>query len=454
MTAGSLEEAIARIATLDASDLGAILAFDPDRIRRDAADTRGDGSLAGALVAVKDNIATTGYPTTCASRMLEDYRSPFEATVVARLRAAGAVIACKTNLDEFAMGSSTEYSAFGPCRNPHDPDRVPGGSSGGSAVAVASGAVRMALGSDTGGSIRQPAAFCGVVGFKPTYGRVSRYGLVAFASSLDQIGAFGRTVDDVAALTRVISGPDPRDSTSLDLPPIALRARTIEGAVIGVPPDDGTGGLDPGVHTAFSRAVRDLEDAGAIIRPAALPHADRAVPAYYVIATAEASANLARFDGVRYGRRARDRGDIRAMYRATRGAGFGPEVRRRILVGTWVLSAGYYDAYYGRAVRARAAVAADFAARFAEGLDAILTPTTPTPAFPLGACLHDPVTMYKADLFVCGVNLAGLPAISLPIGRTGGLPVGAQLIGPAGGDEALLGLARSAAGVFDAGGEV
>jgi aspartyl-tRNA(Asn)/glutamyl-tRNA(Gln) amidotransferase subunit A len=388
------------------------------------------GPLAGVTVAAKDNIATLHLPTTCASRILEGYVSPYEATVIARLRAAGAIIVAKTNCDEFAMGSSTEHSAYGPTRNPIDRDRVPGGSSGGSAAAVAAGVVRAALGSETGGSVRQPAALCGVVGVKPTYGRVSRYGLVAFASSLDQVGVFGETVDDAAAVMEVIAGRDPLDSTSADRPVPRYRdaaSRSLTGLVIGRPREYFPESLDPDVAQRCARALDALRSLGATVREISLPHTTLAIPVYYVVAPAEASSNLARFDGVRYGLRI-TRDGLRGMYEATRSRGFGPEVTRRIVLGTYVLSAGYYDAYYKKAQEARALIAQDFRHAFAHGVDVIFTPTTPTPAFPLGEKLGDPYEMYLTDIFTVTANLAGIPAVSVPIGRIGGLPIGGQIL--------------------------
>jgi aspartyl-tRNA(Asn)/glutamyl-tRNA(Gln) amidotransferase subunit A len=397
--------------------------------------------LYGMPVAVKDNIVTVEQPTTCASRILEGYTSPYNATAVRRLREAGALVACKTNLDEFAMGSSTEHSAFGRVQHPLDPERVPGGSSGGSAALVAAGVVPAALGSETGGSVRQPAAFCGVVGIKPTYGRVSRYGLVAFGSSLDAISPFGRTVSDAARVLSIISGPDPLDATTLAQPPIAVprMPSTLAGLRIGLPGEFLPRDLHGGVAAAVRHAREALESLGATCVDVSLPHAPHAVPAYYVVAPAEASANLARFDGVRYGlRELGPAGDMRSLYRATRGKGFGAEVRRRILVGTYVLSAGYYDAYYVKAQRVRSLIAGDFSRVFAGGVDLLLTPTTPTPAFKAGEKTGDPVSMYLADVFVCPANLAGVPAMSLPAGRSDGLPVGVQLIGASGADERML----------------
>ena len=389
------------------------------------------GPMHGVPVVVKDNIATTTMPTSCGSRILEGYVSPYDATVVARLRAAGAVIVAKSNMDEFAMGSSTENSAFGPARNPVAPDRVPGGSSGGSAGAVAAGIVRLALGSETGGSVRQPAAFCGVVGVKPTYGRVSRYGLVAFASSLDQIGVFGTTVDDAALGLETIAGLDPLDSTSAAEPVADYRGAArgaLTGVVIGKPREYFPADLDPRIRQHCDRALDALRRLGAEVRDVSLPHTDLAIPVYYIIAPAEASSNLARFDGVRYGLRIEGDG-LRGMYEATRSRGFGPEVTRRILLGTYVLSAGYYDAYYRKAQQVRGLIARDFTDVFASGVHLLFTPTTPTPAFALGA-KSDPYEMYLSDIFTCTANLAGVPAISLPIGRVDGLPVGGQFIAP------------------------
>ena len=387
------------------------------------------GALAGVPVVVKDNIATTRLPTSCGSRILDGYVSPYAATAVARLERAGAIVVAKSNMDEFAMGSSTENSAFGPARNPVAPDRVPGGSSGGSAGAVAAGIVPIALGSETGGSVRQPAAFCGVVGVKPTYGRVSRFGLVAFASSLDHVGVFGRTVDDAARGLGAIAGLDPLDSTCAAEPVgdyTAAARGSLTGVVIGRPreyfPDD----LDPRIRDRCDRALEAMRALGADVRDVSLPHTGLAIPVYYIIAPAEASSNLARFDGVRYGLRIEGDG-LRGMYEATRSGGFGPEVTRRILLGTYVLSAGYYDAYYRKAQQVRALIARDFARVFAGGVHLLFTPTTPTPAFALGA-KSDPYEMYLSDIFTCTANLAGVPAMSVPIGRIDGLPVGGQFI--------------------------
>jgi len=398
-----------------------------------AAAARPTGVLYGMPVAVKDNICTLEFTTTCGSKILEGYRSPYDATVITKLKAAGALIAGKTNCDEFAMGSSTEHSAYGRSIHPLDKTRVPGGSSGGSAALVAAGAVPAALGSETGGSVRQPASFCGVVGIKPTYGRVSRYGLVAFGSSLDQVGALGRSVHDAARVLSVISGRDPKDSTCEDRDPLRLPTvpESLQGFVIGLPREYFPPDLDPAVRRACDRAVRLMKEQGAAVREVSLPHTQFAVPTYYVIAPAEASSNLARFDGVRYGPRAEGATDVRDLYRRTRGDGFGAEVRRRILVGTYVLSSGYYDAYYRRAQQMRALIAQDFRNAFDRGVDLLFTPTTPTTAFKAGEKLADPVSMYLSDIFTVTANLAGLPAISVPIGRVKGLPVGGQFIGQA-----------------------
>ncbi len=418
----------ARIADVKAGPefLNAILHQDP---AADSAPTDGHAALAGVPVAIKANFSTLAMPTDCGSRILEGYIAPYEATAVRKLRAAGAVIVAKTNMDEFAMGSSNEHSAFGPVRHPMDPERVPGGSSGGSAVAVASGVVRIALGSETGGSVRQPASFCGIVGVKPTYGRVSRYGLVAFASSLDHVAVFGKEVDDAALGLQVIAGHDARDATSVDRAVPDYRAeadRPLAGLVVGRPREYFPSSLDPRVVELCDRALDTLRAQGAEVRDVSLPNTDLAIPVYYIIAPAEASSNLARFDGVRFGPRTSGDG-LTGMYEATRSRGFGPEVTRRILLGTYVLSAGYYDAYYKRAQEVRELITRDFTAAFASGVHVMLTPTTPTPAFRLGA-VSDPYEMYMNDIFTATANLAGVPAMSVPMGRIGGLPMGAQLI--------------------------
>jgi aspartyl-tRNA(Asn)/glutamyl-tRNA(Gln) amidotransferase subunit A len=418
-------------------------ALDAEAARVDA--LAGRGPLYAMPVAVKDNIVTTDAPTTCGSRILEGYVSPYTATAVDRLRAAGAMVACKANMDEFAMGSSTEHSAFGRVKHPLDPARVPGGSSGGSAALVAAGVVPAALGSETGGSVRQPASFCGIVGVKPSYGRVSRYGLVAFGSSLDCISVFGKTVEDAARVLAVMSGSDPLDATTKNgHAPLAVSPppSDLKGLRVGLPAEYFPKDLHAGVRAGLDRVVAALRELGAEVKKVSLPYSKYAVPTYYIIAPAEAAANLARYDGVRYGaRRVGPEGDIRALYRATRGEGFGPEVRRRILVGTYVLSAGYYDAYYRKAQTVRVLIAQDFQRAFAGGVDLLLTPTTPTPAFKAGEKTEDPVQMYLADIFVCAISLAGLPAMSVPVGRHEGLPIGAQLIAPDFAEARMLGVA-------------
>jgi aspartyl-tRNA(Asn)/glutamyl-tRNA(Gln) amidotransferase subunit A len=409
------------------------------------------GPLAGVPVAVKDNLTTADLPTTCGSRMLEGYVSPFEATAVRRLRAAGAVVVGKTNMDEFAMGSSTENSAYGPTLNPVDPSRVPGGSSGGSAAAVAAGLVPAALGSDTGGSVRQPAALCGIVGFKPTYGRISRYGLVAFASSLDQVGTMARSVADAAGLLEVVSGHDPRDATSAELPPLKLGeslSEGVDGLRIGVPAEYLPESLDPGIRILCDAALDRLGEAGAEVVDVSLPHTHLAIPTYYIIAPAEASANLARYDGVRYGHRAAGAESAAEPYERSRSEGFGAEVKRSITLGTYALSAGYYDAYYGRAQRARWLLSRDFERAFSE-VDVLFTPTAPTPAFALGARLRDPVQMYLSDVFTVTANLVGLPALSLPIGSVDGLPVGGQLLAPRWREDRVVAVAAALEAALD-----
>ena len=402
----------------------------------DAADLRiqkGEaGPLTGIPLAIKDVICTRGLRTTCGSRILENFIPPYDATVTERLRAAGAVFVGKTNMDEFAMGSSTENSAFGPSRNPWDLDRIPGGSSGGSAAAVAADECIVSLGSDTGGSIRQPAACCGIVGMKPTYGRVSRYGLVAFASSLDQIGPFSKDVRDTALLLNSISGHEPRDSTSVDLPvPDYTQAfgNDLQGMVLGVPRETFGQGVDPEVARSVMEAIEVLKKLGAGTVDVSLPHSGYALAVYYIIAPCEASSNLARYDGVKYGFRARGTEELLDMYQETRWQGFGAEVKRRIMLGTYALSAGYYDAYYLKASRVRTLIRKDFEEAF-QRCDLLILPTAPTPAFRIGERVEDPLQMYLSDIFTIPCNLAGLPGLSLPCGFTGeGLPIGLQILG-------------------------
>ncbi len=395
--------------------------------------------LLGIPIAIKDIICTEGIRTTCASRILENFVPPYDATVVKKLKDAGAVIIGKTNLDEFAMGSSTENSAFFPTRNPWDLRRVPGGSSGGSAAAVAAGECLGSLGTDTGGSVRQPAAFCGVTGLKPSYGRVSRYGLVAFASSLDQIGPITKDVTDAALLLSAIAGHDPKDSTSVDYPvPDYLKALVpeVKGVKIGVPKEYFIEGMEEGVEKAVREAIDCLEELGAEVLEISLPHTKYALPTYYLIAPAEASANLARYDGVKYGLYIPG-SELWEEYRLTRGNGFGPEVKRRIMLGTYALSAGYYDAYYLKAQKVRTLIKKDFDEAF-EKVDVIVAPTSPTVAFKLGEKVEDPLKMYLSDVFTIPVNLAGICAISIPCGFSEGLPVGLQIMGPAFGEEKIL----------------
>ena len=398
--------------------------------------------LMGMPVAVKDNICTQGVLTTCASRMLGNFVPPYDASVIARLRGQSYLLLGKTNLDEFAMGSSTENSAFGPSRNPWNLSRVPGGSSGGSAAAVAADLCAAALGSDTGGSIRQPAACCGVVGLKPTYGRVSRFGLVAFASSLDQIGPITKDVADAAMLLGVIAGHDPLDSTSANLPvpdyAKALKKKDFKKLKVGVPREYFAEGLDPEVEQAVQAAIEEIKQLGGEIKDIALPRTDAAIATYYLIATAEASSNLARYDGVKFGLRSKETGNLLDMYMKTRQEGFGPEVKRRIMLGTYALSAGYYDAFYGKAQAVRTLIRQDFEAAFRE-VDLIVTPATPTPAFKLGEKSEDPLQMYLSDIYTISVNLAGNPAIAVPCGFSkDGLPIGLQLIGRPFEEETLL----------------
>jgi aspartyl-tRNA(Asn)/glutamyl-tRNA(Gln) amidotransferase subunit A len=412
----------------------------------DARRERGElrSGIDGIPIAIKDNMVQAGEPAACASRILEGFVSPYSATAIEKLERSGAIVVGRTNMDEFAMGSSTEHSVAGPTRNPWNLERTPGGSSGGSAVAVAAGIVPAALGSDTGGSIRQPASLCGVVGLKPTYGRVSRWGLVAFASSLDQIGVFTRTAADCASLLEVVAGHDPRDSTSI---PEAVPSYAdaldgdLEGLRLGLPREYfAEEGADPRVLEVVGAAVAELEHAGAKIVEVDLPHTRYATATYYLIANAEASSNLARFDGVRYGHRARDAEGLTDMYCQSRSEGFGAEVKRRIILGTYVLSAGYYDAYYRKAQQVRTLLRRDFEGAF-EVCDALVTPTSPEVAFPLGQKIGDPLAMYLSDVYTVSANLAGIPGMSIPCGQVDELPVGLQLLGPALGELTLLRIA-------------
>ncbi len=450
MTATELTEAaLAAVAARDPG-VGAFLEVHAERALRraseiDASPEARQAPLAGVPVALKDNLCLRGQRTTAGSRMLAPFSAPYTASAVARLEVNGAICIGKTNLDEFAMGSSTENSAFKLTVNPHDPSRVPGGSSGGSAAAVASGQVLGALGSDTGGSIRQPASFCGLVGLKPTYGRVSRYGLVAFASSLDQVGPMGRTVDDVALLLSAIAGHDPNDSTTADEPVPDYRSLVTDdpGSLkLGIPRDWLDAGLNAEVRGAVEDVLARLEGAGARIEAIDLPHERYAIATYYIIATAEASSNLARYDGVRYGARAENPRDLADMYSKTRSEGFGAEVKRRILLGTFLLSEGYYEAYYGRAQRVRTLIRQDFETAFTK-VDAIVGPTSPTTAFPLGEKADDPLAMYLSDVYTVTANLAGLPAVSVPCGNDAdGLPIGLQVIGKPFDEARILQVAR------------
>ena len=449
----SAEEALTdHLAQLDAWEpaLGAVLtrcdarALDAARdIDQRRAQGQPLGLLAGLPVGVKDVVSTKGVRTTCGSKMLDGYIPPYDATVMRKLQGEDAILLCKLNMDEFAMGSSTENSAFFPAKNPHDLGRVPGGSSGGSAACVAAGLAPLALGSDTGGSIRQPAAYCGVVGLKPTYGRVSRYGLIAFASSLDQLGPMARSVSDCALLLQAMAGYDLRDSTSAPRGvPSYVKALQgdLKGKVFGVPKECAQfeGDYGPGVAEAFQTALRTLSGLGAEVREISLPSLPHALPTYYLIATAEASANLARFDGVRYGHRAQPVEALGELYEKSRAEGFGPEVKRRIMLGTYALSAGYYDAYYKKAQEVRALISRDYQRAF-ESVDFVATPTAPSAAFPLGAKTADPLSMYLADIFTIPCNLAGLPGISVPAGKApDGLPLGLQLVGRHFQEEALL----------------
>ena len=470
----SREVTAAHLARAHRTDAGlhAWLTLDDERAlaEADAADARlaaarGEGPsalealhpLLGVPVALKDLVSLRGGQCTAGSRILVGYRSPFDAHITERLRDAGAVILGKTNMDEFAMGSSTEHSAFGPTANPWDLSRVPGGSSGGSAAAVAARHAPLGIGTDTGGSIRQPAALCGIVGMKPTYGRVSRYGIVAFASSLDQIGPFARDARDAAALLHSIAGRDERDSTSAPVPvPDDLirlpasddeAASWLRGKRIGLPSEYFVAGMEPGVEARVREAVSQLEAAGATVEEVSLPHTDYGLATYYIVAPAEASSNLARYDGVRYGYSVRGGDDYLADYLATRGQGFGAEVKRRVMLGTYALSAGYYDAFYLKAQKVRTLIKRDFDHLWEAGFDLLVAPTSPTVAFPFGARMNDPVQMYLSDACTLPVNMAGLPGVSVPCGLSDGLPVGLQLIGAAWSEDVLFRAARAYEGI-------
>jgi aspartyl-tRNA(Asn)/glutamyl-tRNA(Gln) amidotransferase subunit A len=433
------------------SQTGAYLSHDLESALSEAANSDLSLPLGGIPIAIKDNINVLGQPCTCGSKFLENYIAPYDATVIQKLRAAGAIPFGRMNQDEFAMGSSTENSALGKTRNPHDPSRVAGGSSGGSAAAVADLTAIAALGSDTGGSIRQPASHCGVVGLKPSYGRVSRYGLVAFASSLDQIGPLTQSVEDAARILQAIAGFDPADSTCLDVPvPDYLTHLNagVQGLKLGIPKEYFGDGIDPGVRAQVENAIQSLAAQGAEIVEISLPHTEYAVATYYVIAPAEASSNLSRFDGIRYGHRAANPSDILDLYKKSREEGFGPEVKRRIILGTYVLSSGYYDAYYSRAQKVRTLIRHDFEAAF-EKVDAILSPVAPSPARKIGAVGADPLQEYLSDIFTIAANLAGIPGISVPCGSLDSgegtqLPVGLQILGPHLGEAKLLQIAKAA----------
>ncbi|HEY1724915.1 MAG TPA: Asp-tRNA(Asn)/Glu-tRNA(Gln) amidotransferase subunit GatA [Steroidobacteraceae bacterium] len=445
-----LTRALLERATAHQNELNAFISITAESALAEAAQAdarlqaQQGGPLTGVPIVHKDIFCTRGERTTCGSRMLSNFVSPYDATVVERLRAAGVVMLGKTNMDEFAMGSSNENSYFGPVRNPWDRARVPGGSSGGSAAAVAARLTPAATATDTGGSIRQPAALCGVTGLKPTYGRVSRYGIVAFASSLDQAGLLTRSAEDAALLLGVIAGFDERDSTSVELPVpdySAALEQPLKGLKVGILKEFFDNGLDPGVEQQLRGALEQLRSQGALIKDVSLPHLPLSVPTYYVVAPAECSSNLARFDGVRYGYRCEKPRDLLDLYQRSRGEGFGPEVKRRIMTGTYVLSAGYYEAFYLKAQRVRQLISHDFEQAFHD-VDVVIGPTAPTPAFELGAKISDPVTMYLNDIYTIGANLAGLPAISVPCGMVQGLPVGMQIIGPHFAEERLLNVAH------------
>ena len=440
-----VDQLAARVEAVDPK-LKAYLHVDAGKARAQAEKADTSLPLGGVPIAIKDVINVQGDPCTCASKILQGYVSPYDATVITKLREAGAVFFGRTNMDEFAMGSSTENSSWGATRNPWDLERIPGGSSGGSAAAVGGHEAFAALGTDTGGSIRQPAALCSCVGLKPTYGRVSRYGLVAFASSLDQIGTFTKTTEEAAMLLKVIAGHDPRDNTSAEkiVPDYTEALRHgVKGLKLGVPKEYFIEGIDPEIEKAVRTAIEEYKSQGAEIVEVSLPHTKYAVAVYYIIATAECSANLARFDGVRYGKRADKAKDVLDLYGRTRAEGFGADVKRRIILGTYVLSSGYYDAYYNRAQKVRHMIAQDFRHAFKK-CDALLTPTSPTAAFKLGERTQDPLQMYLADIFTIAVNLAGICGVSIPCGFTSGkLPIGLQIIGPKWGEETMLRVAHA-----------
>jgi aspartyl-tRNA(Asn)/glutamyl-tRNA(Gln) amidotransferase subunit A len=446
-----IENLAAGIAERDANT-GAYLSHDLELALKAAQQADLSKPLGGLPIGIKDNINTLGQPCTCGSRFLEKaYTAPYDATVIRKLKEAGAIPFGRMNMDEFAMGSATENSALQLTRNPRDPERIAGGSSGGSAAAVADGTAIAALGSDTGGSIRQPASHCGVVGLKPTYGRVSRYGLVAFASSLDQIGPLTRSVDDAALILQAIAGHDPRDTTSLNAPVPDYSAGIndgVDGMKLGIPSEYFGEGIHPGVRDNVEKAIKALEAKGAKIVPISLPHTQYAVATYYVIAPAEASSNLSRFDGIRYGNRAPNPADIIDVYHQSRENGFGPEVKRRIILGTYVLSSGYYDAFYTRAQKVRQLITREFRQAF-ETVDAIISPVAPTPARKIGSCSDDPLQDYLSDIFTIAANLAGIPAISVPCGTTAfdgsdALPVGIQILAPHLGEQTMLRVAKAA----------
>lgn len=443
----NIEKTVANAEALN-PELGAFLSIERDKATERAAALENESSNGKALhgfpIAIKDNICTKGMQTSCGSRILDGYKPQYDATAVERLYDAGAVIIGKTNMDEFAMGSSNENSAFGTVKNPWDTERVPGGSSGGSAAAVASGIVRAALGSETGGSVRQPASFCGITGLKPTYGRISRYGLVAFASSLDNIGIFGQTSEDVAKVLATIAGRDERDATSADVPVpdyTGLLKNDIKGCKIGIPRALFGEGLDPEVKEVVEQAIDGYRSLGTETVDIDLPHSKYSIAVYYILATAEASSNLARYDGVRYGCRAENATELRQMYFKTREEGFGAEVKRRIMLGTYVLSSGYYDAYYSKAQKVRALLRQDFAKAFSQ-CDVVLTPTSPTTAFKIGEKSDDPLAMYLSDIYTASANLVGIPGISVPCGLSSGLPVGMHLLGPNWSEGKLLNMAH------------